>query len=450
MLSGAGERGALALGYGGQRGFQHPEAFVELRIADHQRHQDAHHVAVAPGGDGDQAVLVAILRDFLGLRIGRLARLRVAHQLDGAHPAEPAHVAYQRPLLLPAAGAFFEALADGLRTLQQPFFLDDLHAGQRRGASQRIAGERPAQPTHPRSVHDLRAPRDSADRQPAAQRLRAHQQVRLDAQLFAGEERARAPEARLHFVGDEHDSMLSADLLQHPEELPGRRDEAPFAEHRLDDDRGHRFRRHHALEGVLQVLRAGRRAPGILQAIGAAVAIGVGNPVDVAGERLEPRLVRMRLAGQRHGQQRPPVKGVLEADHRGPLGVRAGDLDGVLDALRAAVHQERLFRELARRPRVQLLGDLDVALIRRHAEAHVQKLFHLLAQRRQNPRRAVPHVQAADPAGEIQKAVAIHVLEHRTFRARHEDRRGVKRPARHRRGAPLHQGARARPGNFRA
>ena len=55
----------------GQRGFQHVETFVHLLVGCDQRDQDANHVGVRTGGDRDQAVLVAILRDLLGFVGGR-------------------------------------------------------------------------------------------------------------------------------------------------------------------------------------------------------------------------------------------------------------------------------------------------------------------------------------------------------------------------------------------
>jgi len=41
-----------------------------------------------PAGDDDEAVLVAILAMALVFGVGGLARLRVAHQFNGAHAAE--------------------------------------------------------------------------------------------------------------------------------------------------------------------------------------------------------------------------------------------------------------------------------------------------------------------------------------------------------------------------
>src|ERR1039457_1331710 len=90
---------------------------------------------------------------------------------------------------------------------------------------------------------------------------------------------------------------------------------AALALPRLRDEGRHRFSRHHALEGFFKK-RGG---------------LAVRHAVDVARERLEAGLVWMRLAGEREREQRAPVEGVFETDHRRPASVSARDLDGVLD-----------------------------------------------------------------------------------------------------------------------
>src|SRR5207245_783029 len=77
---------------GGKRSFHDVEAFVELLVADHQRHQNAHDVVVCARDDGDEPMLEAIVRDLLGFGFGWLASFRVANQFDGAHAAEGAPV----------------------------------------------------------------------------------------------------------------------------------------------------------------------------------------------------------------------------------------------------------------------------------------------------------------------------------------------------------------------
>ena len=118
-----------------------------------------------------------------------------------------------------------------------------------------------------------------------------------------------AAEAGLHLVDDEDDAVLVADPAQPAHELARRDDEAALALHRLDHDRrdvlGGDLRDERALE------RGERR-----RRVGAAVLVREGHAVDLRRERPEPRLVRVRLRGQRQREQRPAVEGALEGDDR--------------------------------------------------------------------------------------------------------------------------------------
>ena len=92
--------------------------------------------------------------------------------------------------------------------------------------------------------------------------------------------------------------MLAADILEEPKVIARWDDEAAFAENGLGDDGGDRFRSNGTLERVFEVMREGFRCGAFF----AAVRIGEGNAVDVAGKRLEAGFLRMGLAGERHGQ----------------------------------------------------------------------------------------------------------------------------------------------------
>src|SRR5207248_4696454 len=74
----------------------------------------------------------------------------------------------------------------------------------------------------------------------------------------------------------------------------------------------------------------------------AAVLVRERDAVHLGCERPETRLVRMRLRGEREREERAAVEAALEADHRGPAGVRACELDRVLDRFRAGVEESSL------------------------------------------------------------------------------------------------------------
>src|SRR6202011_6183389 len=109
-ISGVRKSRLFRLGDVRKAGFQNIQPFVELFVGDHQRYKNAHHVACGACRNRDDAVLVGEVRQLFGLGIGGPARFAVAHQFDGAHPAENANLADQLPLLLPASGAFFKTL----------------------------------------------------------------------------------------------------------------------------------------------------------------------------------------------------------------------------------------------------------------------------------------------------------------------------------------------------
>src|SRR5438874_13356858 len=88
-----GKRGLFLLHEGGERGFDDAEAFVELLVGDHQRNEDANHIVESSSGDGDEAVLVAILGDGFGLGVGRLAGLSIGNHFDGSYGSQTANVA---------------------------------------------------------------------------------------------------------------------------------------------------------------------------------------------------------------------------------------------------------------------------------------------------------------------------------------------------------------------
>src|SRR5260370_10831776 len=190
----AGEGGVGALGDGGEGSFDDAEAFVELLVGDDERDEDADDVVEGAGGDGDEAVLVAVARDLFGLGVGglawvsRLARIvsraasrgsGVADQLDGAHAAEAANVADEIPFLLPAAGAFFKTLAEGGGAREQTLFLDGFDGGERGGAGDRVAAVCSAERAQAGRVHDFGAAGNGAAGRAAAERIpRGEQAVR--------------------------------------------------------------------------------------------------------------------------------------------------------------------------------------------------------------------------------------------------------------------------------
>src|SRR2546430_15114043 len=104
---GVGKRGMFLLHDGGERGFDHSEAFVELPVGDYQRNEDANHIVESAGGNGDEAVLVAIHGDGFGFRIRGLAGPEVPHPFQCAHAAQTPNGAHPTPLFFPEPSGVF-------------------------------------------------------------------------------------------------------------------------------------------------------------------------------------------------------------------------------------------------------------------------------------------------------------------------------------------------------
>src|SRR6266436_1050852 len=90
--------------------------------------------------------------------------------------------------------------------------VDQIHSGQRRGKAHWISSERRAVGARPPAHHAFSRD-DRAKGHAAGNTLRGTKNVRFDSGMFTGPPLPRSSHARLHFVHDEHDSVLAADAL---------------------------------------------------------------------------------------------------------------------------------------------------------------------------------------------------------------------------------------------
>ena len=111
--------------------------------------------------------------------------------------------------------------------------------------------------------------------------------------------------------------------------------------------------------------------------LGAAVAVGIRNPVHLGRERAESLLVRHHLRGERHREIGAAVEAVIEAEDRLPAREVPRHLHRVLHRLGAAVDEEGPLLVRAGREPVEPLGQLDVGLVRRDREADVREPVEL-------------------------------------------------------------------------
>jgi hypothetical protein len=208
-------------------------------------------------------------------------------------------------------------------------FRDLVEHGERSGAGDRVAAERPPEAAGRDGVHDLGTPGHRGERKAAAKGFARHEQVGLDPVALDRPQRAGAADTALHLVVDVEDPVPAAELSESRREVVGHRDEAALPLHGLEDDAGDARRIDLGAEEPLE------RSERLVRA-DAAVRIRRGCAIDLGRERAEAAAVD-ELARHRHGQQRPTVEAVLEHDDGRPAGCGPGDLDGVLDRLRAGV-----------------------------------------------------------------------------------------------------------------
>ena len=220
--------------------------------------------------------------------------------------------------------------------------------------------------------------------------------------MLDGEELAGAAETGLDLVGDEHDSVAVAELTELAHEVDRRGDEAALAEDRLDDDRGHAVRGDLGLEEVAQV---GKRR------LGGPAPVGVRERrlVDLRRVRAEVLLVGVDAAGEAEGQQRAAVEAAPEADHGLAACCGSGDLDRVLDRLRAGGEKDRLLVPPDRGDLAQTLGEPQVGLVLDDLERRVGRSCELLLDRLHDAGVGVADVHHADASGEVDVALAADV-----------------------------------------
>ena len=207
------------------------------------------------------------------------------------------------------------------------FLLQQVQRRQPDGGSQRVAAEGAAVVAGGELGHHVGTRQECAHRQqPAAERFAQHQTVGFDAFVVAGQQRAGAAQAGLHFVADHQDVVARADLAHRLEVARRRHDDAGLTLDGLDEERG----------GV-------RRDRGVERS-----RVAKGHAAEAGRERAEAVAV-LRFAGEaddRGGAAgevafgdedvRPTFGHAL--DLVGPL---ARCLDGGLDRFGARVHRQR-------------------------------------------------------------------------------------------------------------
>ena len=145
---------------------------------------------------------------------------------------------------------------------------------------------------------------------------------------------------------------------------------------------------------------------------------------------------RHRLAGERRRHQRAAVKRAGKGHYAATGGGVAGDLDGILNCLRAAVGKEGLRRSVDRHQRVQPFGERDIGRIGQHLEGGVGEALQLVLHSGDHPGMAVAGAAHGDAGDEIDIAIAVDVPDFGIARAGGIGRRCADDTVRHRSSPP--------------
>ena len=219
--------------------------------------------------------------------------------------------------------------------------------------------------------------------------------------MVDGEPAARSAEAGHDLVGDHQDSVF---VTQRPDALDvavGRDEDAVRADDRLEEDRGDGVRAFVA-DDVLEALQGFGRRPRLL--------LAPAVRVRIADDTHEPGLVgpATRVAGQRHRAHRRVIGAIAGEDLVAP-GEVAGQLERVLDRLRAAQREEHLVEVAG-----QDLGELRAqagAGLRHERRLDVLELFCLRRDRIDDPPIAVADVDRHQLAVEVEDPAALGRVE---------------------------------------
>ena len=219
--------------------------------------------------------------------------------------------------------------------------------------------------------------------------------------------------------------MLVAKLAQCLQEFRRGGIETAFALHRLDDDRGTVGRCQVDLEQVVDGFQR------ILDRY-AMVLDRERRVINLGRERTEQVLVRGDLSGQAHRQHGPAVETAVECDHAPATGMRACDLDRVLDRLGAGGDEDRLLLRRSRGELVEFFGEAHGHVVRGHHDAGMAEVLYLLGDRGGDLRVAVTGRGDRDTGTEIDVTIALDVPQFGALGARDVDRRDIALAARNR------------------
>ena len=233
-----------------------------------------------------------------------------------------------------------------------------LQGGQAGGHRQLVAAEGAGVVTRFPGV-ELFLDAQHRERQAAADRFRHHDDVRLDARVFEGEQLARTGETGLNFVDDQQNAMLLRHFADALQPLGRRRVNAAFALNGFQDHR-RRFAHaaFHVVDQVVEVVGQRLDAGFAADAQRAAVFMRVRHELHFRHHAVDRRL-RRQIAGDRQRAVGHAVIAAGEADHARTAGVLFRQLQRGFHRIGAgrAAELQAIFFAFARQQREQVIGE---------------------------------------------------------------------------------------------
>src|SRR5437762_3062116 len=98
--------------------------------------------------------------------------------------------------------------------------------------------------------------------------------------------------------------------------------------------------------------------------------------------------------------------------------MRASNLDRVFDSFCAGVQQNGFLRKVSGSDLIQPLREPDIVLIRRDLRTGVEKALELRFDRQLYRLITMAGIDAANAAGKIEKAIAVHIFNPSLLRTR--------------------------------
>ena len=346
----------------------------------------------------------------LGRELGRrLARGLVLDELDAEHQAPAPGLADDGRVLFEALERLEHGEAETVGAGGQSVVEHEAQRGGAGGVGHDVAPEGADVLAARHGVEALLVGDARDGKAQAAQGLAHGDDVGESAGMLEGEELARPAEPGLDLVDDEEDVVLVADRADGRQPAVGRDDRAPFALDGLDEDGGgFGDPGVGVLELVFEVGGAVQAAAFGRLGEGAAVAVGVGQEMDLGEERQEIGPERLAACeGERAGGH--AVVGALEGDQGDAAGVVLGQLDGAFDGVGPGRTGEEQAAELGGEDGAQ---GFDQRLAGRAGDVErVRQVSHLVAGGIEDRGVRVADVEDPGAAEEIDVDVAVDVLD---------------------------------------